>query len=85
MPDLPNAGAQHYTFRMKMRAILRNAPKWVTSVLASEPNSYFLPEDRLLVPEVGAIYTHAVLLFEMDHPERIAPSAMVPGHAAREA
>jgi hypothetical protein len=75
----PIPGAQHYTFRMKMRAILRNAPNWVASLLASEPNSYFLPEDRLLVPEVGAIYTHAILLSEMDHPERIASSAMVAG------
>jgi pyruvate-formate lyase-activating enzyme len=76
----PNPRAQHYQFRMKMRAILRTAPNWVLSAVAPDPNSYFLPEDRLLLPEVGAIYTHATLLSEMDDPERIASSAIVAGH-----
>jgi hypothetical protein len=42
---------------MKLRAILRNAPDWAVRVLAAEPEAYFLPEDGVLVPEVGAIMT----------------------------
>jgi MoaA/NifB/PqqE/SkfB family radical SAM enzyme len=51
----PQPRAQHYQFRMKLRAILRNAPDWAVRILAKEPEAYFLPEDKILVPEVGAI------------------------------
>jgi MoaA/NifB/PqqE/SkfB family radical SAM enzyme len=53
----PQPRAQHYQFRMKLRAILRNAPDWAVRILAKEPEAYFLPEDEILVPEVGAIMT----------------------------
>ena len=51
----PQPRAQHYFFRMKLRAILRNAPDWAVHRLASEPESYFLPEDKVLIPEVRAV------------------------------
>jgi len=53
----PQPRAQHYQFRMKLRAILRNAPDWAVRLLAKDPEAYFLPEDKVLVPEVGAIMT----------------------------
>jgi MoaA/NifB/PqqE/SkfB family radical SAM enzyme len=52
----PNREAQHYQFRMKLRAILRNAPDHVVERLAASPDDFFLPEDRLLVPEVDAVH-----------------------------
>ena len=75
----PNAGAQHYQFRMKMRAILRNAPQWVVRTVAREPDSYFLPEDRLLVPEVDAVYRHASLLFHLGETDRMPLFTPGPG------
>lgn len=52
----PNPEAQHYQFRMKLRAILRNAPDYVVAGLMADPDAFFLPEDRILVPEVDAVY-----------------------------
>jgi hypothetical protein len=52
----PNPDAQHYQFRMKLRAILRNAPDWVVATLSERPDDYFLPEDAVLVPEVAAVH-----------------------------
>lgn len=53
----PQPRAQHYQFRMKLRTILRNAPDWAVRILAKEPEAYFLPEDKILVPEVAALMT----------------------------
>lgn len=64
----PNPSAQHYQFRMKLRAILRNAPEWAVGLLASDPASYFLPEDAVLVPEVKAIFDHASDLAKLINP-----------------
>lgn len=61
----PAPAAQHYQFRMKMRAILRNAPNWVVATLARDPSTYFLPEDKLLVPEVSVLHTHAADLAKL--------------------
>jgi hypothetical protein len=52
----PNPDAQHYQFRMKLRAILRNAPDWAVDMLTADPEAFFLPEDAILVPEVRAIH-----------------------------
>jgi MoaA/NifB/PqqE/SkfB family radical SAM enzyme len=62
----PQPRAQHYQFRMKLRSILRNAPDWAVRILAKEPDAHFLPEDKILVPEVGAI----VALGAWAHPRK---------------
>ena len=55
--NCPQPRAQHYQFRMKLRTILRNAPDWAVRILTKEPEAYFLPEDKILVPEVAALMT----------------------------
>lgn len=75
----PNPSAQHYQFRMKMRAVLRNAPEWVAGVLARDPGAYFLPEDQVLVPEVDAVWSHAGVLVTLADPhmeERLREAAL---------
>ncbi|WP_174302137.1 radical SAM/SPASM domain-containing protein [Caulobacter sp. S45] len=52
----PTPSAQYYQFRMKLRAILRNAPDWAVKVMAAEPDTFFYPEDQVLAPEVEALF-----------------------------
>jgi MoaA/NifB/PqqE/SkfB family radical SAM enzyme len=52
----PNPGAQHYQFRNKIRGVLRNAPPWAIKIVISDLDRFFLPEDRLLIPEVALLY-----------------------------
>lgn len=42
----PLPAAQYYQFRNTLKAILLNAPAWVLSSLANEPDRFFLPIDR---------------------------------------
>jgi hypothetical protein len=51
----PSPPAQHYQFRNKVRGILRNAPVWAIKVITSDPDKFFLPEDRILIPEVALL------------------------------
>lgn len=65
----PNPRAGHYQFVCSLRSILRNAPDWAVSLMAANPDAFFFPIDRKLVPEVEYLFGMAGLAAEAVPPD----------------
>jgi len=58
----PNPQVRIMQFRMAVRGLLRNAPDWVVKILLGDPDAFFFDDDRVLVPEVAAVFASKGLL-----------------------
>jgi len=63
----PIPSAQHYQFRRILQMVLRMAPDWVLRILCRDPDGFFFPIDRGLLPdELGAIFSNAIFPGEIE-------------------